>query len=141
MALSTGPASGATMMGGHDMPCSQPRRAMQQCMDCPASIVGPSAMQSSNAIPDAANQHCSVMQPPNAAPVVADSHRFGHIQESLPLLALGFSTSATVRYACSSSTGEATTHKEDVSTPTWKVAMNHEYNVLMENKTWPLVPP
>jgi hypothetical protein len=47
----------------------------------------------------------------------------------------------TVRYAFSSSSGEPATLKEALSTPTWKAAMNDEYNALMQNKTWRLAPP
>jgi hypothetical protein len=46
----------------------------------------------------------------------------------------------TVRYAYTTTSGEPYTVKEALSSPSWKAAMIDEYNVLMRNKTWTLVP-
>jgi histone deacetylase 1/2 len=40
-----------------------------------------------------------------------------------------------------SSTGEPYTLTETLSDPNWRHAMEEEYNALLENKTWQLVPP
>jgi hypothetical protein len=47
----------------------------------------------------------------------------------------------TVRYAYLSTTDEPYNLQEALSTPHWKAAMHEEYDALMKNKTWRLVPP
>jgi hypothetical protein len=46
-----------------------------------------------------------------------------------------------VRYAYTAGLGEPYTVQEALSSPDWKVAMIDEYNALLRNKTWHLVPP
>jgi hypothetical protein len=50
-------------------------------------------------------------------------------------------TDGTVRYGMLSSTGEPCTLMEALDDENWCKAMNEEYQALMENKTWHLVPP
>jgi hypothetical protein len=47
----------------------------------------------------------------------------------------------TVCYAYTATSGEPYTVKEALSSPSWKVVMIDEYNALLCNKTWHLVPP
>jgi hypothetical protein len=46
----------------------------------------------------------------------------------------------TVCYAYTAASGEPYTVKEVMSSPSWKAAMIDEYNALLLNKTWTLVP-
>jgi hypothetical protein len=50
-------------------------------------------------------------------------------------------TDGTIRYANSAASSEPYTLQEALSSPVWKAAMNEEYNALMKNHTWRLVPP
>jgi hypothetical protein len=50
-------------------------------------------------------------------------------------------TDGTVRYDLFTSSGEPRNHQEALSDPRWKSAMDLEYEVLMKNQTWHLVPP
>jgi hypothetical protein len=50
-------------------------------------------------------------------------------------------TNGTVRYGMLSSTGEPLTLTEALNDQNWCKAMKEEYNALLENKTWHLVPP
>jgi hypothetical protein len=50
-------------------------------------------------------------------------------------------TDGTVRYALLTSTGEPQNLKDALSDKNWKQAMQEEYNALIANKTWHLVPP
>jgi histone deacetylase 1/2 len=50
-------------------------------------------------------------------------------------------TDGTVRYSLFSSTGEPYTVEEALSDSHWKAAMQTEYDALIKNKTWHLVPP
>ncbi|KAK1626777.1 hypothetical protein QYE76_001092 [Lolium multiflorum] len=50
-------------------------------------------------------------------------------------------TDGTIRYGMLSSTGEPHTLTEAMSDSKWRQAMEEEYNALIENKTWHLVPP
>nr|XP_051230263.1 uncharacterized protein LOC127348216 [Lolium perenne] len=50
-------------------------------------------------------------------------------------------TDGTVRYGMLSSTGEPCTLVEALNDPNWQQAMQEEYDALIENKTWHLVPP
>ena len=52
-------------------------------------------------------------------------------------------TDGTVRWGMMATfeTGEPTTLTEALKDPKWIEAMNHEYNALLQNKTWHLVPP
>jgi hypothetical protein len=50
-------------------------------------------------------------------------------------------TDGTVRYGMLSSTGEPLTLTEALNDQNWCKAMKEEYNALLENKTWHLVPP
>jgi hypothetical protein len=47
----------------------------------------------------------------------------------------------TVRYAYLSTSGERYTVQEALSVSHWKSAMKDEYDALLQNKTWQLVPP
>jgi hypothetical protein len=49
-------------------------------------------------------------------------------------------TDGTVRYGMLSSTGEPHTLTEALNDPNWRQAMEEEYNALLDNKTWHLVP-
>jgi hypothetical protein len=44
-------------------------------------------------------------------------------------------------YAYTAASWEPYTVKEVLSSPSWKVVMIDEYNALLRNKTWTLVPP
>jgi hypothetical protein len=46
-----------------------------------------------------------------------------------------------IRYAYSASSGEPYNLQEALSTLHWKLVMADEYNALLQNKTWTLVPP
>jgi histone deacetylase 1/2 len=50
-------------------------------------------------------------------------------------------TDGTIRYGMLSSTGEPLNLTEALSDSKWRQAMEEEYNALIENKTWHLVPP
>ena len=50
-------------------------------------------------------------------------------------------TDGTVRYGFLTTTGEPSTTDEALADNNWKEAMDLEYNALMKNKTWHLVPP
>jgi hypothetical protein len=50
-------------------------------------------------------------------------------------------TDGTIRYANFCSTGEPSTNAEAFSDSRWKAAMDEEYNALISNQTWHLVPP
>jgi hypothetical protein len=50
-------------------------------------------------------------------------------------------TDGTVKYGCFSSTGEPTSTDEALEDKNWKGAMKVEYDALIKNKTWHLVPP
>jgi hypothetical protein len=50
-------------------------------------------------------------------------------------------TDGTIRYGMLSSTGKPCTLMEALDDENWCKAMNEEYQALMENKTWHLVPP
>jgi hypothetical protein len=50
-------------------------------------------------------------------------------------------TDGTVRYGMFSSTGEPCTHEEALNDARWSQAMQEEYDALIANKTWHLVPP
>ena len=50
-------------------------------------------------------------------------------------------TDGTIRYGLLTSTGEPRNIKEALDNATWKQAMDEEYDALMQNKTWHLVPP
>jgi hypothetical protein len=49
-------------------------------------------------------------------------------------------TDGTIRYGMYSSTGEPSDLNEALGNPKWKRAMEEEYNALIKNKTWHLVP-
>jgi histone deacetylase 1/2 len=49
-------------------------------------------------------------------------------------------TDGTVRYGMLASTGEPRNLSAALTDPHWRAAMQEEYNALMENKTWTLVP-
>ncbi|KAK1697167.1 hypothetical protein QYE76_013864 [Lolium multiflorum] len=50
-------------------------------------------------------------------------------------------TDGTIRYGMFSSTGEPTKLFEALGDANWRTAMEEEYNALLANKTWHLVPP
>ena len=50
-------------------------------------------------------------------------------------------TDGTVRYALFTSTGEPTNLREALTDTNWKHAMQDEYDALLANNTWHLVPP
>jgi histone deacetylase 1/2 len=50
-------------------------------------------------------------------------------------------TDGTVRYGLTVSTGEPRNLPAALSDPNWRSAMQDEYDALMSNKTWTLVPP
>ena len=50
-------------------------------------------------------------------------------------------TDGTVKYGFLTSTGEPNTIGEVLGDSNWKSAMEAEYEALMKNKTWHLVPP
>jgi histone deacetylase 1/2 len=50
-------------------------------------------------------------------------------------------TDGTIRYGLLSSTGEPYTLTEALNDPNWRQAMEEEYNALLDNKTWHLIPP
>jgi hypothetical protein len=50
-------------------------------------------------------------------------------------------TDGTIRYGMLTSTGEPSNLAEALDDTRWCQAMQEEYNALMENKTWHLVPP
>ena len=50
-------------------------------------------------------------------------------------------TDGTIRYGMFTSTGEPSTLAEALEDTRWRQAMQEEYNALMDNKTWHLVPP
>jgi histone deacetylase 1/2 len=50
-------------------------------------------------------------------------------------------TDGTVRYGCFTSSGEPQSLDEALHHKDWKLAMDAEYNALIDNKTWHLVPP
>jgi hypothetical protein len=47
----------------------------------------------------------------------------------------------TVHYGCYTSTGEPQNLEEALGDKNWKNAMDIEYDALMKNKTWHLIPP
>jgi hypothetical protein len=47
----------------------------------------------------------------------------------------------TIRYANSAASSEPYTVQEALSSPVWKAAIDEEYNALMRNQTWCVVPP
>jgi hypothetical protein len=49
-------------------------------------------------------------------------------------------TDGTIRYAYFCSTGEPSSTTEAFADPRWKAAMDKEYDALMKNNTWHLVP-
>jgi histone deacetylase 1/2 len=49
-------------------------------------------------------------------------------------------TDGTIRYAYFCSTGEPSSTTEGFADPRWKAAMDEEYDALMKNNTWHLVP-
>jgi hypothetical protein len=49
-------------------------------------------------------------------------------------------TDGTVRYACLTGSGEPSSLEEALGNDKWKHAMDEEYNTLIKNKTWHLVP-
>ena len=50
-------------------------------------------------------------------------------------------TDGRIRYGCFTSTGEPQCVEEALGSKDWKEAIDVEYNALMRNKTWHLVPP
>ena len=50
-------------------------------------------------------------------------------------------TDGTIRYSLFSSTGEPHDVEEAINDPQWKEAMQTEYDALIKNKTWHLIPP
>ena len=50
-------------------------------------------------------------------------------------------TDGTIRYSLFSSTGEPHAVEEAINDPQWKEAMQTEYDALIKNKTWHLIPP
>jgi hypothetical protein len=50
-------------------------------------------------------------------------------------------TDGTVKYGCFSSTGELDNIIEALDNKNWKETMDAEYEALIKNKTWHLVPP
>jgi hypothetical protein len=50
-------------------------------------------------------------------------------------------TDGTVRYGCFTASGEPQSLDEALNSRDWKLAMDAEYNALIDNKTWHLVPP
>jgi histone deacetylase 1/2 len=50
-------------------------------------------------------------------------------------------TDGTVRYGCFTASGEPQTLDEAMHNSDWKSAMDAEYDALIKNKTWHLVPP
>jgi hypothetical protein len=50
-------------------------------------------------------------------------------------------TDGIVRYGLFTSSGEPRNHQEALSDPQWKSAMDLEYEALIKNQTWHLVPP
>jgi histone deacetylase 1/2 len=50
-------------------------------------------------------------------------------------------TDGTIRYGMLSSTGEPRNLPDALNDPNWRAAMQGEYDALMLNKTWTLVPP
>jgi histone deacetylase 1/2 len=50
-------------------------------------------------------------------------------------------TDGTVRYGCLTASGELQSLDEALNSRDWKLAMDAEYNALIDNKTWHLVPP
>jgi hypothetical protein len=50
-------------------------------------------------------------------------------------------TDDTVRYGCFTASGEPQSLDEALNSRDWKLAMDAEYNALIDNKTWHLVPP
>jgi histone deacetylase 1/2 len=50
-------------------------------------------------------------------------------------------TDGTIRYGLTVSTGEPRNLSAALSDPNWRSAMQDEYDALMSNKTWTLVPP
>jgi histone deacetylase 1/2 len=49
-------------------------------------------------------------------------------------------TDGTIRYSFLSIAGEPNNLQEAIDTPHWRKAMDEEYDALMKNKTWHLVP-
>lgn len=49
-------------------------------------------------------------------------------------------TDGTVRYGCFTSSGEPSDHIEALKNKNWKLAMDSEYDALVRNNTWHLVP-
>jgi hypothetical protein len=49
-------------------------------------------------------------------------------------------TDGTIRYGLLTATGEPSTLGEALDDVRWREAMNDEYQALMDNKTWHLVP-
>lgn len=50
-------------------------------------------------------------------------------------------TDGTIKYGCLASTGEPTNEEEALGDENWKGAMKAEYDALVKNNTWRLVPP
>jgi histone deacetylase 1/2 len=50
-------------------------------------------------------------------------------------------TDGTVKYGCFTATGEPQSLDEALNSKDWKLAMDTEYDALINNKTWHLVPP
>ena len=50
-------------------------------------------------------------------------------------------TDGTIRYGMLSATGEPSSLSEALDDSRWRAAMQDEYDALIANKTWPLVPP
>jgi hypothetical protein len=74
--------------------------------------------------------------PPPTPPLVVPRTRLQHGIEKPKTY-----TDGTIRYGLLTATGEPSTLGEALDDVRWRDAMNDEYQALMDNKTWHLVPP
>jgi hypothetical protein len=102
------------------------------------SADSPDASSSSRsfAASPAPSPHVPLVPPPPPPPVLEPRTRLqkGIINPKVY-------TDGTIRYGMLTSTGEPRTLPEALQNDHWRQAMQDEYNALIENKTWHLVPP
>jgi hypothetical protein len=87
-------------------------------------------------------QSSSLMTPRfSMAPVLNPAPAPPRTRSQAGITKLNVFSDGTVYYAYTTALGEPYTVKEALSSPSWKSTMIDEYNALLYNKTWTLVPP
>jgi hypothetical protein len=89
--------------------------------------------------PPAANSSDESVEPAASPPAASPPRVFTRLQKGIRNPKKY--TDGTVRYGMLASTGEPNKLSEALDDPKWHHAMEEEYNALLENKTWHLVPP